>query len=148
MKHVFSILLSVFYVLKSAISRQARANKFSLVFWLNEIVLKSAISRHGITQASLALLFWLNEIVPIQVTYAQVKIDLTSYRDTIVHLEHVTGRVDTIFVDKSDVGIQYVPNANILVNDSLVMFGAMDGAVYSIKDGSLVRRMNERPLKL
>ena len=123
MKHVFSILLSVFYVLKSAISRQARANKFSLVFWLNEIV-------------------------PIQVTYAQVKIDLTSYRDTIVHLEHVTGRVDTIFVDKSDVGIQYVPNANILVNDSLVMFGAMDGAVYSIKDGSLVRRMNERPLKL
>ena len=145
MKHVFSILLSVFYVLKSAISRQARANKFSLVFWLNEIVLKSAISRHDIAQASLALLIWLNEIVPIQATYAQVKIDLTSYRDTIVRLEHVTGRVDTIFVDKSDVGIQYVPNANILVNDSLVMFGAMDGAVYRIKDGSLVRRMNERP---
>ena len=26
------------FVLKSAISRQAKANKFSLVFWLNEIV--------------------------------------------------------------------------------------------------------------
>ena len=28
----------IIYVLKSAISRQAKANKFSLVFWLNEIV--------------------------------------------------------------------------------------------------------------
>ena len=30
--------LEIFILLKSAISRQAKANKFSLVFWLNEIV--------------------------------------------------------------------------------------------------------------
>ena len=31
-------VMSQFLVLKSAISRQAKVNKFSLVFWLNEIV--------------------------------------------------------------------------------------------------------------
>ena len=32
----------------SAISRQAKANKFSLVFWLNEIVrFQQTFSRHG-----------------------------------------------------------------------------------------------------
>ena len=35
-------------VLNSAISRQAKANKFSLVFWLNEIVrFQQTFSRHG-----------------------------------------------------------------------------------------------------
>ena len=49
-------------VLNSAVSRQAKANKSSLVFWLNEIVLNSAISRQ--TKANkLSLVFWLNEIV-------------------------------------------------------------------------------------
>ena len=49
-------------VLNSAISRQAKANKFSLVFWLNEIVLKSAISRQAKAN-KFSLVFWLNEIV-------------------------------------------------------------------------------------
>ena len=30
--------LATYFFLKSAISRQAKVNKFSLVFWLNEIV--------------------------------------------------------------------------------------------------------------
>ena len=50
------------FVLKSEISRQAKANKFSLVFWLNEIVLKSAISRQAKAN-KFSLVFWLNEIV-------------------------------------------------------------------------------------
>ena len=44
-------------ILKSAISRQAKANKFSLVFWLNEIVLKSAISRQAKAN-KFSLVFW------------------------------------------------------------------------------------------
>ena len=50
-------------LLKSAISCQAKANKYSLVFWLNEIVLKSAISRQAKAN-KFSLVFWLNEIVP------------------------------------------------------------------------------------
>ena len=49
-------------LLKSAISCQAKANKYSLVFWLNEIVLKSAISRQAKAN-KFSLAFWLNEIV-------------------------------------------------------------------------------------
>ena len=43
-------------------SRQAKASKLSLAFWLNEIVLKSAISRQA-KASKLSLVLWLNEIV-------------------------------------------------------------------------------------
>ena len=56
--------LATYFFLKSAISRQAKVNKFSLVFWLNEIVLKSAISRQAKVN-KFSLVFWLNEIVTI-----------------------------------------------------------------------------------
>ena len=46
----------------------------ALLIWLNEIVLKSAISRHGKAQTSLALLIWLNEIVPIPTPMNQYEI--------------------------------------------------------------------------
>ena len=72
-------------------------------------------------------------------------IDFVSYQDTILHLEHITRNADTIIINKSIIDIRSIPNANLLVNDSLVMLGAMDGAVFRIKDGSLVRRMNEQP---
>lgn len=77
--------------------------------------------------------------------YAQNMMDLVSYQDTILHLEHITRNADTIIINKSIIDIRSIPNANLLVNDSLVMLGAMDGAVFRIKDGSLVRRMNEHP---
>lgn len=77
--------------------------------------------------------------------YAQNMIDLTSYQDTILHLEHIIRNADTIILNKSIIDIRSIPNANLLVNDSLVMLGSMDGAVFRIKDGSLVRRMNELP---
>lgn len=77
--------------------------------------------------------------------YAQNMIDFVSYQDTILHLEHITRNADTIIINKSIIDIRSIPNANLLVNDSLVMLGAMDGAVFRIKDGSLVRRMNEQP---
>ena len=80
--------------------------------------------------------------------YAQNIIDLTSYQDTILYLEHITRNVDTIILNKSNIDIRSIPNANLLVNDSLVMLGAMDGAVFRIKDGSLARRINEQPFNL
>ena len=43
-------VMSQFLVLKSAISRQAKVNKFSLVFWLNEIV--------GIFFIAYKILYW------------------------------------------------------------------------------------------
>ena len=44
----FFVRIILTIVLNSAISRQAKANKFSLVFWLNEIVrFQQTFSRHG-----------------------------------------------------------------------------------------------------
>ena len=47
-------------VLKSAISRQAKANKFSLVFWLNEIVPQKMLTNIGRFQRIFIVLqgFW------------------------------------------------------------------------------------------
>ncbi|MFW5591619.1 MAG: hypothetical protein ACOCN1_08680, partial [Bacteroidales bacterium] len=47
-------------VLKSAISRQAKANKFSLVFWLNEIVPQKMLINIGRFQRIFIVLqgFW------------------------------------------------------------------------------------------
>ena len=53
-------------------------------------------------------------------------IDFVSYQDTILHLEHITRNADTIIINKSIIDIRSIPNANLLVNDSLVMLGAMD----------------------
>ncbi|MBO7618238.1 MAG: hypothetical protein J6T22_13690 [Bacteroidales bacterium] len=76
---------------------------------------------------------------------AQIIIDLTKENSVVVPLDNRIERIDTLVLQRDDVNIQSIPNANLLVNDSLVMLGAMDGAVFRIKDGSLVRRMNEQP---
>ena len=76
---------------------------------------------------------------------AQTIIDLTKENSVVVPLDNRIERIDTLVLQRDDVNIQSIPNANLLVNDSLVMLGAMDGAVFRIKDGSLVRRMNEQP---
>lgn len=88
---------------------------------------------------------YINNLCFFPKIYAQNMMDLVSYQDTILHLEHITRNADTIIINKSIIDIRSIPNANLLVNDSLVMLGAMDGAVFRIKDGSLVRRMNEHP---
>ena len=76
---------------------------------------------------------------------AQTIIDLTKTNSVVVPLDNRIERIDTLVLQRNDVNIQSISNANLLVNDSLVMLGAMDGAVFRIKDGSLVRRMNEQP---
>ena len=55
-------------VLKSAISRHGKVLVNStLLIWHNEIVLKSAIPRHGKVLVISTLLIWLNEIVEFRV---------------------------------------------------------------------------------
>ena len=76
---------------------------------------------------------------------AQIIIDLTKENSVVVPLDNRIERIDTLVLQRDDVNIQSIPNANLLVNDSLVMLGAMDEAVFRIQEGSLVRRMNEQP---
>ncbi|MDE5738882.1 MAG: hypothetical protein K2H92_01020, partial [Bacteroidaceae bacterium] len=86
--------------------------------------------------------------IAIQGIRAQNTIDFTVAKDTVLCLERMVERIDTIVLSRSDLSIQSISFANILMNDSLVMLGAMDGAVYSIKDGSLVRKFSEVPFNI
>ena len=91
------------------------------------------------------LLFIILYVVLAASASAQIIIDLNKENGVVVPLDNRVNRIDTLVLQRNDVNIQSIPNANLLVNDSLVMLGAMDGAVFGIKDGSLVRRMNEQP---
>lgn len=79
---------------------------------------------------------------------AQNSINLTKTNSAVVSLENRLKRIDTLVLQRNDVNIQSIPNANLLVNDSLIMLGTMDGAVFRIPDGSMVRRVNEQPFNL
>ena len=76
---------------------------------------------------------------------AQQMIDLTKRPEITLQLDDKVEKTDTLILRRNNIHIQSIPNANLLVGDSLAMLGAMDGAVFRIKDGSLVRRMNEQP---
>ena len=75
----------------------------------------------------------------------QTIIDLSKENGAVLSFDNQVKTIDTLVLRRDNINIQSIPNANLLVNDSLVMLGAMDGAVFRIQDGSLVRRMNEQP---
>ena len=77
--------------------------------------------------------------IAIQGIWAQNTIDFTVAKDTVLCLERMVERIDTIVLNRSELNVQSVRTANIIMNDSVLMFGAMDGALYSIGDGRRIR---------
>ena len=76
-------------------------------------------------------------------TQAQSVVDLTKWEDTTLCLDDMFEHVDTIILQKESVKVQSVQYANILLNDSVMMFGTTDGALFSIKDGKMIRPFSE-----
>ena len=76
-------------------------------------------------------------------TQAQNVVDLTKWEDTTLCLDDMIEHVDTIILQKESVKVQSVQYANILLNDSVMMFGTTDGALFSIKDGKMIRPFSE-----
>lgn len=76
---------------------------------------------------------------PILKMSAQTVVDFTSCKNIVLDLERIVEKIDTIVVSKSELNVQSVKTANIVMNDSVLMFGAMDGALYSIGDGRRLR---------
>lgn len=76
-------------------------------------------------------------------TQAQNVVDLTKWEDTTLCLDDMFEHVDTIILQKESVKVQSVQYANILLNDSVMMFGTTDGALFSIKDGKMIRPFSE-----
>lgn len=72
-------------------------------------------------------------------TQAQSVVDLTKWENTTLCLDDMVVHVDTIILQKESVKVQSVQYANILINDSVMMFGTTDGALFSIKDGKMIR---------
>ena len=72
-------------------------------------------------------------------TQAQSVVDLTKWEDSILRLDDATEHVDTIILKKESINIQAVQQANILINDSVIMFGTTDGALFRIDNGQKVR---------
>lgn len=66
---------------------------------------------------------------------AQTVVDFISCKDIVLDFERIVEKIDTIVVSRSELNVQSVRTANIVMNDSMLMFGAMDGTLYSIEDG-------------
>ena len=62
-------------------------------------------------------------------TQAQSVVDLTKWENTTLCLDDMVVHVDTNILQKESVKVQSVQYANILINDSVMMFGTTDGAL-------------------
>ena len=78
-------------------------------------------------------------------TQAQSVVDLTKWEDSILCLDDTTEHVDTIILKKESINVQAVQQANILINDSVIMFGTTDGALFRIDNGQKVRPFCDPP---